>query len=145
MLAMAGLIALAGCNTGTPGGPGATSRTTAGTTTRSSTIGLAEDTFSLTTPLLSTTIKQGESKVISIGIKRGKNFEDDVTLKFDGLPEGVTLDPARPVIKHGDTEAKVTIKAADSAAVGDFTAKLVGHPAKGADATHDLKITVQKK
>ncbi len=34
---------------------------------------------------------------------------------YAGLPRGVTLDPTRPRIKHGDTEAKLTLKTADTA------------------------------
>jgi hypothetical protein len=138
-LSFAALIALAGCNKGTEGGPGAR------TSSNKSGIGQAEDTFSLSLPTLSTRLKQGETKVVAISIKRGKNFDQDVTLKFAGVPQGVTLDPASPVIKHGDTETKLTAKAADDAAVGDFTVTVTGHPAKGADASNDLKLTVEKR
>ena len=82
---------------------------------------------------------------MSIGIERGKNFQEDVTLKFADGPKGVTLASANPVIMHGDTEAKVTLKATDDAALGDFTVKVTGHPTKGGDATNELKITVAKK
>jgi hypothetical protein len=46
---------------------------------------------------------------------------------------------------HGDTEAKVTLKATADASLGDFTVKVTGHPTKGRDATNELKITVAKK
>ncbi len=82
---------------------------------------------------------------MEIGIKRGKNFSEDVTLKFADGPKGVTLASASPVIMHGDTEAKVMLKATDDASLGDFTVKVTGHPAKGADATSEIKITVAKK
>lgn len=134
-----GLVAFTGCNKGTEGGPGATNAS------NKSGLGQAEDTFSLTVPTLSTTLKQGESKVVDLGIKRGKNFDQDVTLKFDNVPQGVTIDPRSPAIKHGDNEAKVTVKAAEDAAVGDFTVKVTGHPTKGAGATNELKLTIQKK
>jgi len=49
------------------------------------------------------------------------------------------------VIKNGETEAKFVMKAADEAALGDFTIQATGHPAKGADATHDFKFSVAKK
>lgn len=104
-----------------------------------------EDTFTLTVPTLATKLKQGENKVVSVGIKRGKNFDEDVALKFETLPKGLTIDPAAPTIKHGDTEAKVTVKAAGDAAVGDFTVTVKGHPEKGSDATQELKVTVQPK
>ena len=87
----------------------------------------------------------GEILVSGIGIDRGKNFEGDVTLKFAGGPEGVTIESASPTIKHGDTEAKATLKATADASLGDFTVKVTGHPTKGADATNEFKITVTKK
>jgi len=152
-------------NTTTPGGNpskhaptntgSATGTTTTGTATghnagnTTSTdkplIGQKEETFTLSVPTLSTHIKQGETKTVSISAKKGKNFDEDVTLKFGDLPKGVTVDPASPAIKHGDTKADVTVHAADDAAVGDFTVKVTGHPSKGADATDEMKITVSKK
>jgi len=140
-LAAIGAFGLAGCNSGSSGGPGATGTGSDGKTH----VGTAEQTFTLSVPTLSTHIKQGESKVVAIGIKRGKNFDQDVTLKLDGLPKGVTADMTSHSIKHGEDEAKVTLKAADDAALGDFTVKVNGHPATGADATNEFKLTVEKK
>ena len=131
-----------GCNKGgTAGGPGASNTSNQ----QGPRVGAADDTFSLKVPTLATKVKQTESQVVSIGIDRGKNFAQDVALKFENLPEGVTIDPAAPTLKSSDTEAKVTVKASDMAAVGDFTVKAVGHPAKGADAANELKIAVEKK
>jgi uncharacterized membrane protein len=96
-------------------------------------------------PTSSTTIKQGETKEIEIGIKRGKNFGEDVSIKFEGLLKGVTIDPAAPTIKSGDKEVKLSLKASTEAALGDFTIKVFGHPEKGADATNEMKVTVEKK
>jgi len=133
------LFAFVGCDKGTPGGPGVT---TSGQ--KAPALSTTPETFTLSPPG-SAKLKQGEAKNITISIKRGKNFDEDVALKFEKLPEGVTVEPAAPVIKHGDSDAKVTIKAANDAALGDFTVKVVGHPDKGADASHDLKVTVEKK
>jgi uncharacterized membrane protein len=135
-----GLVAFTGCTQGTPGGPGITSPPQ-----KQPVYGEADRTFNLSPPMLSTTIHQGETKEISIGIERGKNFEEDVTLKFADGPKGVTIESASPMIKHGDLQAKVTLKAAIDAALGDFTVKVTGHPMKGADATKELKITIAKK
>jgi hypothetical protein len=141
-LVVAAFVALTGCNgKSTPGGPGATNTTTG----KGTHLGQEDNSFKLSTPTLATRLKQSESKVASIGIKRGKNFDQDVTLKFESLPQGVTIDPASPTLKHGDEEVKVTIKAADDAAVGDFTVKVVGHPKEGPDATSELKLTISKK
>jgi uncharacterized membrane protein len=135
------LVALTGCNQGTPGGPGVTTSPPH----KPPAYGEADNTFNLSMPRMSTTLHQGETKDVSIGIERGTNFDGDVTLEFAGGPQGVTLVSANPVIKHGDTEAKVTLKAQDDASLGDFTIKVTGHPAKGVDATNQLRITVVKK
>jgi len=144
-LAAAALIAFVGCNSGTPGGPGADKEKDKKSKVERAEdrVRQAEDTFSLSVPTIK--LKQGESKGGTVGISRGKNLDEDVALKFDNLPKGVTIEPADAVIKHGDKEAKLTFKAADDAALGDFTVKVIGHPQKGGDATNELKLTVEKK
>src|SRR6185503_18142580 len=91
--------------------------------------GQADDTFNLA--LSAQSVKQGDTKEVAVGIKRGTNFDQDVGLKFVDLPPGVTMSPASPALKHGDAELKVTLKATDEAAPGDYTVKLMGHPDKG--------------
>ncbi len=140
-LLAAGLIGLAGCDTkGTAGGPGA-----ATSTDNKPLVGESEQAFHITTPSLSTTIKQGENKEVTIGISRGKNFDQDVVLKISGLPQGVTIDPANVMIKHDAKDVQVVVMAAPDAAVGDFTAHVVAHPTTGPDATNDVKFSVAKK
>jgi len=138
------MLVAAGCNESTPGGPGVQPNTT--TTAHKPVIGEAEQTFTLTAPQLSTHLKQGESKDISISMNRGKNFDDDVTLTFTDIPKGLTVTPAGSVIKHGDKETHLTFAAAADAALGDFTIKVTGHPSKGTtDAVTELKLTVDEK
>jgi hypothetical protein len=105
---------------------------------------LPKDSFTLSTPG-STTLKQGEVQTISVGIERDKTFDQDVALKFGEMPKGVTLEPAAPVIKHGSAEAQVAITAAKDASLGEFGIQVTGHPAKGADASHEFKLTVVAK
>jgi hypothetical protein len=131
---------IVGCDQGkqTAGGPGAT---TPGA--KPPLYGQADDTFNLT--LGGQSLTQGDGKEVTVGIKRGTNFDQDVGLQFSGLPAGVTASPAGPALKHGDAEAKVTLKAADEAAPGEYTVKVTGHPAKGGDATTEFKLTVAPK
>ena len=139
LLAMV-MVAFSGCSQAVPGGPGVTK-----SSPNAPAYGEADNTFNLSVPHMSTTLHQGGTKEVSIGIERGKNFGEDVTLKFADGPKGVTLASANPVILHGDTQAKVTFTATGDASLGDFTVKVTGHPTKGADATNELKITVAKK
>jgi uncharacterized membrane protein len=136
-LLLAGLVGCTGA--GTPGGPGVT------TNSSNPVVGTGDDTFTLDTPNLATSIKQNEAKQVSIAIKRGKNFSEDVALKFDNLPQGVSIEPMAPMIKAGQTEAKVTLKANDKAAVGDHMVKVTGKPTKGAEAANEFKITINEK
>jgi len=144
------LLAPIGCSeTSTPGGPGAanTPNTSEGknTTANRPAYGPAEGTFELSAPVLSTHLKQGETKTATIGVSRGKNFDEDVTLKFSDIPQGVTVEPTNPTIPHGDKDCKLTLQAASDAALGDFTIKVIGHPTKGADATTTMKLTIVEK
>jgi len=135
-LLVVGVVALAGCDgKDTPGGPGATN-----TTGKQPLYGQADNTFKLTAP--STSLAQGETKTVSIGIKRGTNFQGDVALQFKDVPEGVTVSPTSPVIKHGDKETEITLKAAADASQGNFTVKVTGHPTTGPDGTTELTLAV---
>jgi len=129
--------------------PGSTTNhgpaTTDSTNSNRPLVGQGEETFTLSMPATSTKVAQGESKTVDISIKRGKNLDEDVTLKFSDLPKGVRIEPASPAIRHGDAGAKITVTAAEDAAVGDFTIPVTGHPTKGANAMGTLKITITKR
>lgn len=132
------LVTLTACGQGISGGPGASSPPS-----QKPTVGQAENTFSLVVP--STKLNQGEAKTVCIGINRGKNFDEDVSLKLGTFPKGLTLEPANALIKHGDADAKLALKAAGDATLGDFTVNVIGHPTKGADAVAELRISVAKQ
>lgn len=78
-------------------------------------------------------------------IKRDKSFAPHVALKFGELPAGEIVEPTAPVIKQGDAKAQVTLTVADDAEPGNFTIKVVGHPAQGANAAPEFKLTVAEK
>ncbi len=134
------LAALGGCSQGTPGGPGTTD-----TSSKKPAYGQADDTFNLSVPVMSSALQQGEKSEATIGIKRAKNFDEDVALNFADVPKGVTIDPASPVIKHGDTDVKIVFHASDESALGEFKIKVTGHPAKGGDAKVDFKLAISAK
>ncbi|NQV26700.1 MAG: hypothetical protein HQ518_20290 [Rhodopirellula sp.] len=131
---------LVGCNQGTPGGPGATAANGENPTT-----GQADDTFNLSVPMTSSSLQQGDQSEVTVGIDRAKNFDQDVTLKFSDVPEGVTIGPVSPVIKSSDTDVKLTLTAGDGTPTGDFKFSITGHPTKGADAQIEFKLTVAPK
>ena len=162
-LIVAMLLGAVGCTRSTSEGPEATTPGTRHTTARPVVVeaetdaeteadakkpiaGEADSTFSLTVPFEAVTLIQGEEEPVLIGINRGQNFAEEVTIKVSGLPAGVTFEADDPVIEPGSTDVTLNLKADDDAALGDFTAKLTGETASsGADFSKEFKITVTQK
>ena len=106
----------------------------------------ADNTFSLSVPFEPVTLTQDQEKSMLIGINRGENFREEVAIEVSGLPQGVTLETAKPVIEQGDTDAALMLKAAPDAALGDFTIKVTGHTtSSGADFSKEVNLTVAQK
>ena len=143
------IFAAVGCSKSTPEGSQATPSTekpAQPVSDKKPVAGEADKTFSLSVPFESVALKQGEEKSVLIGINRGEDFREEVALKVSGLPKGVTLETAAPVITQGSTDATLTFKAASDAALGDFTVKVTGHTASsGADFTKEFKMTVAER
>ena len=130
------LAALVGCSQGTPGGPGTAETKPA--------YGQADNTFNLSVPAMSSSLKQEEHR--SHGRHQaGQELRRRCRAQVRRLPQGVTVEPANPVIKHGDTEVKITFKAGDEALLGDFTVNVTGHPTKGTDAQIELSRPLPRK
>lgn len=128
-----------------PGGPGATG--TASGTARGTgiTLGQPDNTFSLDVPNLETDLKQGEKKTITIGIVRGKNFDQDVKLDFGDAPPGVKVSAVSQEIKAGEKNVQVTLEVAKDAALGEHQITVTGTPAReGAKTSAKFQIEVKK-
>jgi hypothetical protein len=139
-IALGGCVALYGCSQdSTPGGPG-----TAMPESEKPMIGQTDNTFTLDVPMIATSVKQGEFDTVTIGISRGTNFAQDVSLKFDNVPTGVTIEPASARIPKTEEGVELTVRAGTDAALGDFIVKVTGSPTEGADALADLSLTIAK-
>jgi len=131
------LAPLLGCNQGATGEIGV-----GDPKANKSVSGRGDDTFSLSVPLMLTSLQQGTQAEGIIGISRAKNFDDDVTLEFKNIPAGVTIQPAHPTFKHGDSDSKVLFVVDDSAAKGEFKIEISGHPKQGAAEKIDFRFAV---
>lgn len=141
LIAVGAVVALYGCSQqATPGGPG-----TALPESEKPMIGQTDNTFTLDVPAMATKLQQGEQDTLAIGIKRGANFAQDVTLDFVDVPQGLHIQPDTPRIGVGDEKVQLTVHASESAALGEFNIKVIGHPKTGADATAELSINISKR
>lgn len=147
VICLASVIGMVGCMQGTPGGPGVQPSSRPQTYSASKpVVSNAKETFTLSMPTLSTSLKQGETKAVKISVSRGTDFQDDIDLKFSSIPQGVSLDPANPVLRKSEEDVSINVSAADNAALGDFEVKVTGHPQNGGpDAQNELKLTVSAK
>ncbi|MDB5342690.1 MAG: hypothetical protein JWP89_1067 [Schlesneria sp.] len=144
-------IAIVGCNASSPGGLGiaATPNSSGVANTTISTskpmLGEVEKSFRLSGPALSTHVEQGATASAQMTIARGKNFQDDVRLKFAALPAGVTVETTNPLISHSDGDTTVEFRATPEALPGTYTVTVIGEPTSGPDAKSDFQITVDKR
>jgi uncharacterized membrane protein len=130
-LLVASLAVFAGCesHSSTGGGPGS---------------GIA-DKFEVKVPSLSTHVKQGEKKEVTLALWRGKEFKENVQLNFK-VPQGLKVTPSPAEIKASETETKVMVEASDNAPLEDQTIEVTGVPDKGEPTPAvALKVTVEKK
>lgn len=104
----------------------------------------AKDSFHLYLPLLSTSLKQGESELVSIKVNRDKTFMQDITLSLIDLPAGVTTEPASIVNRNGEINSDFMLIAASDASLGRFAVMLNGHPTSGVDASKEFNFVVSK-
>jgi uncharacterized membrane protein len=115
---------LVGCNTSPPGGTGGKGTGTGTAAGRSAT-------FTIHAPATSTTIKQGERREVKLKVDRGKDFKENVTLKFEA-PAGVKVDPAEVTVKASDPEeVAVNVSAEKDAKLGEQEIHVTGVPQGG--------------
>ena len=91
-----------------------------------------------------TSIEQGESKKISVSIKREK-FEDPVDLKFEDLPKGVTIEESDLKFEKGATKKEFTLKADAKATPVEGKAKVSASGAGEKAGPAEFTVTVKEK
>ena len=97
----------------------------------------------LAVPLLPETIKQGETKVVTISLKRSDDFKQDVKLEMKGSTKGISLDLAQTTVKAGDKpEVLLRVTADKDAALGEYQVYIKGTSETGEQVSADFKVKV---
>ncbi len=129
-----------GCNESVPGGPGSRSPDN-----RSVVPGATKkETFRISAPATTTTLKQGEQKEVEVSIERSSDFKQDVTLTFSN-DKGVSVTPATAGIKasDSDTKVKVMLTASKDAPIGEATIRVTAKPESGDSTSADFKVNIK--
>ena len=103
------------------------------------------DTFRLSVPALSTTVKQGETQIVRVAVERGSGFTQAVKLAVK-TPTGLQVDPVSITVQPGDKgDVQLKITAAMDAPLGDQKIMVSGTPDKGEPTETEFKVTVSTK
>lgn len=96
--------------------------------------------FTIAVPTHST-VKQGESILVSTSLNRGSFFKRDVQLEVNS--EGITVTPAEVLIKASEKpEAQLQIAAPRDAALGEYRVYVNATPASGKTTSTEFTVEV---
>lgn len=140
-LVAASLVAVIGCNGSgvdeQAGGPGADVRSDQDQEPQQE-----AKTFTPSLDQENLELPAGQEKEMTLSIERGDQFDQTVTVEIKP-PQGITAEPKTIELQSGQTEGKVTFKAASDAAVGEEQAvELTFQPESGESVKKQLMVTV---
>ena len=98
--------------------------------------------FKIQVPMLTTAIKQGDRQTISVTVRRGEFFKQDVRLQFRASP-GITVTPTDVLVRASDTpEVQLQIAVPKDAALSEYRIFVTGTPQTGQAAAIEIKVKV---
>lgn len=98
--------------------------------------------FKIQVPMFATDIKQGDRQTISVTVRRGDFFKQDVRLEIKAS-QGITVTPTNVLVKANDTaEVPLQIAVPKDAALGEYHVFLKGTPETGQPASIEIKVKV---
>ena len=105
-----------------------------------------KDTFKLVVPSTNTDVKQGETALVRVEVKRSDGYKEAVKLEVKA-PTGLQIDPDSHMVKPGDKEGDVQLKvtAAKDAPLGEQKILVKATPDQGEPAELEFKVTVVAK
>ncbi len=98
--------------------------------------------FKIAVPTFATTIKQGETQSIPVTLERDKYFKQDVKVLIS-TTKGISIDPTSVMVKSNDKpEVQVRITAAQDAALGEYSIRVLGTPKTGEPTSTVFNVKV---
>lgn len=107
----------------------------------------SEDRLTLSGPLTSTNVMQGESNTVTVTLRPSRDFHQDVKLDAKALEDGIQCKLQQDTVKlNGENrDIKLTISADKGAGTGTRKVRVTATPAKGSPKSVDLSFNVKSK
>ena len=126
IIASLSIAALVGCQSGGSQGGGASKG----------------EGFSIAVPSMGSDIKQGDTQSITVSIRRGDYFKQDVKLEIKTTP-GITVDPTSVMVKASEKpDVEFHVSAAKDAPLVDCHIYVTATPTTGEPSTADFDMKV---
>jgi uncharacterized membrane protein len=98
--------------------------------------------FKVVVPTFATKVKQGEVQNVTLSLRRGNYFKDDVKLELK-TTAGLSIDPSNILVKSSDVpDVQFRIAAAKDAALSDYRVDVTATPATGQPTTVQFIVKV---
>jgi uncharacterized membrane protein len=100
--------------------------------------------FKIAAPTFDTKVTQGETQSVTISLKRGESFKQDVTLEMKlSKGKGLTFEPTKVLVKASDApDVQLMITALNDADLGEYKVYVTGTPTTGEATSTEFKVKV---
>ena len=120
------LVALCGCKSTSPRGGGMTKD-----------VG-----FKIAVPTFDTEVKQGEVRAVTVSLRRGESFKQDVSLEVQAS-KGISVDPTDVLVKASESpDVQLRIAATKDTALGAYVVSVKGTPKTGEPTSTAFTVKV---
>lgn len=98
--------------------------------------------FKITVPTFTTEVPQGQTQYVTVSLKRGDYFKQDVNLQIQ-TSAGLSVNPTSVMIRASDTpDVQLTITADQNAALGEYRVAVQGVPQTGQPTSTAFTVKV---
>jgi uncharacterized membrane protein len=98
--------------------------------------------FKIVVPTLTTEVKQGETKNVTVSLERGQYFKQDVKLQIKAA-KGISVEPTKVLVKASDKpDVQLMITVPKDAAIGEYKVSVTGTPTTGEPTSVGFKVKV---
>lgn len=98
--------------------------------------------FTIGTPTLPPTIKQGEDQSVTVSLNRGESFKRDVTLEIRAS-KGISVNPTKVTIKGNEKpDVQLRVMVPKKADLGAYKIEIKGTPETGEATSTEFTVNV---